>query len=57
MYDLQHGFRKKMPCGTQLIKHIEDLANYAAVGKQTDIILLDFLEAFDKSPQQTPMHA
>ena len=48
LYDLQHGFREKRSCETQLIMLIEDLARGASVGKQTDIILLDFSKAFDK---------
>ena len=48
MYDLQHGFREKRSCETQLIMLIEDLVRNASVGKQTDIILLDFSKAFDK---------
>ena len=48
MYDLQHGFREKRSCETQLIMLTEDLARSASVGKQTDIILLDFSKAFNK---------
>ena len=48
MYDLQHGFREKRSCETQLIMLIEDLARNASVGKQTNIILLHFSKAFDK---------
>ena len=48
LYDLQHGFREKRSCETQLVMLIEDLARGASVGKQTDIILLDFSKAFDK---------
>ena len=48
MYDLQHGFREKRSCETQLVMIVEDLAKNANVGKQTDIILLDFSKAFDK---------
>ena len=51
LYDLQHGFREKRSCETQLIMLIEDLARGASVGKQTDIILLDFSKAFDKVNQ------
>ena len=47
LYDLQHGFREKRSCETQLIMLIEDLARNVSVGKQTDIILLDFSKAFD----------
>ena len=48
LYDLQHGFREKRSCETQLIMLIEDLARSASLGKQTDIILLDFSKASDK---------
>ena len=48
MHDLQHGFREKRSCETQRIMVIEYLARNASVGKQTDIILLDFSKAFDK---------
>ena len=48
MYDLQHGFREKRSCETQLVMMIDDLARSASVGKQTDNILLDFSKAFDK---------
>ena len=48
MYDLQHGFREKRSCETQLIMLVKDLARNAGLGKQTDLILLDFSKAFDK---------
>ena len=48
LYDLQHGFREKRSCETQLIMLVEDLARNASKGKQTDVILLDFSKAFDK---------
>ena len=48
MHDLQHGFREKRSCETQLIMLVEDLARNAGLGKQTDLILLDFSKAFDK---------
>ena len=41
MYDLQHGYREKRSRETQFARN-------ANVGKQTDIILLDFSKAFDK---------
>ena len=47
MYDRQYGFREKRSCGTQLIMLVEDLARDAGLGKQTDLILLDFSKAFD----------
>ena len=48
LYDLQHGFREKRSCETQLTTLLEELARSASVGKQTDLILLDFSKAFDK---------
>ena len=48
MFDLQHGFRERRSCETQLVSLIEDLARKTSQGKQTDLILLDFSKAFDK---------
>ena len=48
MYDLQHGFRERRSCETQLVSLIEDLARKTSQRKQTDLILLDFSKAFDK---------
>ena len=42
LYDLQHGFRAKRSCETQLTMFIEELHQNLQDGKQTDIILLDF---------------
>ena len=42
------GFAKKRPCETQLIQLVEDLGRQLSLGKQTDLILLDFSKAFDK---------
>ena len=58
LYDLQHGFREKRSCETQLTMLFEDLAKNTSAGKQTDLILLDFSKAFDtvtlKAPLETP---
>ena len=48
LYDLQHGFRERRSCETQLIQLVEDLSRNMISGKQTDLILLDFSKAFDK---------
>ena len=48
LYDLQHGFRERRSCETQLIQLVEDLSRSMIEGKQTDLILLDFSKAFDK---------
>ena len=47
LYDLQHGFREKLSCETQLAMLVEDLARNLSAGKQTDLILLAFSMAFD----------
>ena len=48
LYDLQHGFRSKRSCETQLVMLMEDMSRNAIAGQQTDLILLDFSKAFDK---------
>ena len=48
LYDLQHGFRSKRSCETQLVMFLEDLLRNTIEGQQTDLILLDFSKAFDK---------
>ena len=48
LYDLQHGFRDKQSCETQLIMLIDELSKNMQSRKQTDLILLEFSKAFDK---------
>ena len=48
LYDLQHGFRARRACETQLTMLIEELHQNLSDGKQPDVILLDFSKAFDK---------
>ena len=48
VYDLQHGFREKRSCETQLIMLVDELAKNMQMGKQTDLILLDLSKTFDK---------
>ena len=48
LYDLQHGFREKRSCETQLIQLVENLGRQLTLGNQTDPVLLDFSKAFDK---------
>ena len=47
LYDLQHGFRERRSCETQLIQLVEELDCNTSQGQQTDLILLDFSKAFD----------
>ena len=48
LFELQHGFRKKRSCGTQLVMLVDEIAKNMQTGKQTDLIFLDFSKAFDK---------
>ena len=52
LYDLQHGFRSIRSCETQLVTLIEDLIRNSLAGSQTDLVLLDFSNAFDKVNHQ-----
>ncbi|MCG8048091.1 MAG: hypothetical protein JAY66_20795 [Candidatus Thiodiazotropha taylori] len=52
LYDLQHGFRSKRSCETQLVTLLEDLMRNSTAGSQTDLVLLDFSKAFDKVSHQ-----
>ena len=47
-YELQHGFREKRSCESQLLMLVDDLFKSVYKKKQTDLILLDFSMAFDK---------
>ena len=48
LYSLQHGFRDKRSCETQLLGFVNDLVNSMHSGAQTDILIMDFSKAFDK---------
>ena len=50
--DVQHGFRKKNSCETQLITIIGDMTCNLSNGTQIDAVFLDFAKAFDKVPHQ-----
>ena len=43
---------KKRSCETQLIMLIDELAKNMQIGKQTDLILLDFSKALIKLPMK-----
>ena len=47
-FNMGFGFREKGSCETQLIQLVEGLGRQLSLGKQTDLILLDFSKAFDK---------
>ena len=48
LYDLQHGFRERRSCETQLIQLVDEFVRNLSSGHQTDRVLLDFSKAFDK---------
>jgi hypothetical protein len=45
---LQHGFRSKHSCETQLLTTLQDFLNIRDNNTQTDLAVLDFSKAFDK---------
>ena len=47
-YELQHGFREKRSCQTQLLMLVDDLMKAVNLKEQTDLIRLDYNKAFDK---------
>ena len=48
LFELQHGFREKRSCETQLVPLVDEIAKNMQTGKQTDLILIDFSKAFNK---------
>jgi len=46
-YELQHGFREKRSCQSQLLMLIDDILQAVNLRSQVDLILLDFSKAFD----------
>ena len=56
LYPLQHGFRSKRSCETQLLECIDNLTMNLENGKQTDLLILDFLKAFDKVSHSLLLH-
>jgi hypothetical protein len=45
--DLQHGFRRKRSCESQLIIFVDELARGVSRGQQIDAVVMDFSKAFD----------
>ena len=59
--DCQHGFRSQRSCITQLVQFVHDIISNldGAVNhghKQTDLIIMDFIKAFDKVPNRRLLH-
>ena len=53
---MQHGFRERRSCETQLLQLTDHLARNLTEGKQTDLVLLDFSKAFDTVPHKHLIH-
>ena len=49
---VQHGFRNKHSCDTQLIETVDDFARALNEGSQIDVIALDLSKAFDRVPHK-----
>ena len=59
--DCQHGFRSRRSCETQLVQFVHDIISNldGAMNrghKQTDLIIMDFANAFDKVPHRRLLH-
>ena len=52
LYPLQHGFRSKLNCETQLLTFTQEIFDSMASGKQTDVAVMDFSKTFDKVDHQ-----
>ena len=50
--ELQHGFRKRHSCETQLLTALNDIALDLDHRQQVDVIIMDFQKAFDKVPHR-----
>ena len=51
----QHGFRKRLSCGSQLLMTTHDLLSRLAHIDEVDVDILDFSKAFDMVPHQRLM--
>ena len=56
LYPLQHGFRSKRSCETQLLEIVDDVSSNMSSGKQTNVLVMDFSKAFDKVSHSLLIH-
>ena len=56
LYPLQHGFRSKRSCETQLLEFVDDVTKNMENGEQTDVLVMDFSKAFDKVSHSLLVH-
>ena len=52
----QHGFRGNRSCETQLLEFMKELTENMEACKQTDIVIMDFVKAFDKVNHSLLLH-
>ena len=52
LYDLQHDFRRKRSCESQLLSLVHELMHNYDNNIQSDLIQMDFAKAFDKVPHK-----
>ena len=50
--DDQYGFRAKRSCVTQLIQVLDEWTHILDMGREVDVIYLDFQKAFDSVPHR-----
>ena len=50
---LQHGFRERHSCKSQLLLTLQDLFSWRDRGVQVDLVVLDFAKAFDTVPHES----
>ena len=56
LYPMQHGFRRKLSCETQLLEFTDDITINMDKGSQTDCLIMDFSKAFDKVSHSLLIH-
>ena len=56
LFPLQHGFIRGRSCETQVIQFIDYLTSNLEEGQQTNILIMDFVKAFDKVDQSLLTH-
>ena len=56
LVESQHGFRGGRSCDTQLVYTVNDLAYNHETGTITDVIILDFSNAFDTVSHRKLLH-
>ena len=53
LYTLQHGFRERHSCESQLLTTLQDLLSLHDRGVQVDLVVLDFAKAFHTVPHES----